>query len=1265
MPDFKPDLSIETEYDDLFAASDAKYGLPDGMTKLVGMIENRNKPANRVSPKGAAGVMQIMPANNEWLGITNTNDPKQNIMGAGFMLKHLMDKFEGDAAQALAYYNGGGRAQKALAEGRKMNSETTQYLEYAKPYLEVLAAGGNISKEGRKVIAAAEMQESGVSPSDVANLNIEQNANEFLTGLDAEAEANLLAEAQFQELSFMDAAKYGWRDTVTNIIAESIAREDDYDFRLGDAQFKQIEERFPQGLSEVQSQTLMNSYSQVDLDNRIKNVEQDIDFGKRLEAQTGWKTAAAYGGLFGGALLDPVALPAGTFGAGIRIIRGAGAVASVGRAALEGTAAMAMISPVLQNNSTGEVKAGVLLQHMGTGAIFGAGMGTAGRVVGWKGKQAWADEAERAMTDRMDGHPMYEPNDSVIADGAVVDFRGASRSHIGEDGAGIGIGETAIKEAADNWSEARTDGGSQAVADVRGWWYNNKTRQKLLGWLDSENVKLAISDNKIARFVGAQWGGDAGGVGKQQARSAGVMKEVIREELQWDTIPQLKEAYERFLTPAEKMDNMSGGATEAQARFSKEVQLERYRHRDYRAANNGKSDGYVSQANPAVREAATIIDNLVARSKELHVQHGTEHAAQLKDADHVGYIEQRPDWVKLSKVSKEERAAMYDMVHEHYRNEAMSKISKLKSEKGAWIDKQYEFFNRNPEAKGLDSFLKDPEAYFNSEMAKLEKRVLDSYKSRTDTWWRNAISNPTERYTNSEASLMTLTRQMADEFFTDKVVDESLVKSFTDSLTSKWADTTRREMQMTMSRDVGGKEVHLLDLFIHDVFNNVTKTINDTAGRVAMAKLGWKTEQNIADTLMAMRQTGASERDVIAAKFVSDVILNRAAGIADSAAIQTISNMTHQAMMGKLGFSVLADMPTAIANLGIGGMMDALGTMGAKVIDGSLFVRNGRPTQLGNDLGAYLKGMFGHDNELWLPQSVDSNGMAMEVGGALLRRSQAGARFTNTMSGANALTKIIGSGVTRASNKMMLKTVQGKGGISRERLADIGIHSDEMVRIQKQYNKYGDKDNFGLDKWDDPVAKDMLIGASHRFSQQSTMTRSYAGDLPKFTHDNLLGYLFSRFRAIGIKAQEKILVRNLTLADSNTVAMMIGGIAFATFLAYGRIHLDAATSKDGKKVLKDRLTPIGVADTVTRLSSILGGASEVTNLLNIMTGGGVVGGSDTPLTGAVGNITGAASAIGQAATGVGTWKQAADKSYKLVPGANTYQMMAIKKAIED
>lgn len=63
-----------------------------------------------VSPRGAVGLMQLMPATARDYGVTDAYDPRQNIDAGAQHLRRLLDRFGQDKALALAAYNAGAKA---------------------------------------------------------------------------------------------------------------------------------------------------------------------------------------------------------------------------------------------------------------------------------------------------------------------------------------------------------------------------------------------------------------------------------------------------------------------------------------------------------------------------------------------------------------------------------------------------------------------------------------------------------------------------------------------------------------------------------------------------------------------------------------------------------------------------------------------------------------------------------------------------------------------------------------------------------------------------------------------------------------------------------------------------------------------------------------------------------------------------------------------------------------------------------------------------
>jgi len=82
-----------------------KYGLPPELVRAVAAVESANRP-NAISPKGAIGLMQLMPSTAKALGA----DPKvieQNVDAGARYLRDLLIKYDQRMFHALAAYNAG------------------------------------------------------------------------------------------------------------------------------------------------------------------------------------------------------------------------------------------------------------------------------------------------------------------------------------------------------------------------------------------------------------------------------------------------------------------------------------------------------------------------------------------------------------------------------------------------------------------------------------------------------------------------------------------------------------------------------------------------------------------------------------------------------------------------------------------------------------------------------------------------------------------------------------------------------------------------------------------------------------------------------------------------------------------------------------------------------------------------------------------------------------------------------------------------------
>jgi soluble lytic murein transglycosylase-like protein len=102
---FNP-LDSRHAYDDIIAEAADKYRLDPHMIRAVMQAESAFN-AMAVSPVGAVGLMQLMPAVAAELGADDPMDPYQNIMAGSRHLRQLLNSHNGNVRLALASYNAG------------------------------------------------------------------------------------------------------------------------------------------------------------------------------------------------------------------------------------------------------------------------------------------------------------------------------------------------------------------------------------------------------------------------------------------------------------------------------------------------------------------------------------------------------------------------------------------------------------------------------------------------------------------------------------------------------------------------------------------------------------------------------------------------------------------------------------------------------------------------------------------------------------------------------------------------------------------------------------------------------------------------------------------------------------------------------------------------------------------------------------------------------------------------------------------------------
>lgn len=130
-----------------------RYGLPERLIHAVIRVESGGNP-RAVSPKGARGLMQLMPGTAALLGVRDSFNPAENIDGGVRHLRGLVDRL-GDLPLALAAYNAGERAVAQYA-GIPPYPETQGYVTRILKLLGGEAVVPEASEEAGETAAEAE-----------------------------------------------------------------------------------------------------------------------------------------------------------------------------------------------------------------------------------------------------------------------------------------------------------------------------------------------------------------------------------------------------------------------------------------------------------------------------------------------------------------------------------------------------------------------------------------------------------------------------------------------------------------------------------------------------------------------------------------------------------------------------------------------------------------------------------------------------------------------------------------------------------------------------------------------------------------------------------------------------------------------------------------------------------------------------------------------------------------------------------------------------
>ena len=128
-------FAFKEAFERVFEEVAQKYQLDPALLKAIAKVESNFNP-KAISPKGAMGIMQLIPSTARLVGVTDPFDPVENIHGGARYLRMLLDEFK-DLKLSLAAYNAGPEAVRQYG-GIPPFPETINYVKNVIEYYRAL-----------------------------------------------------------------------------------------------------------------------------------------------------------------------------------------------------------------------------------------------------------------------------------------------------------------------------------------------------------------------------------------------------------------------------------------------------------------------------------------------------------------------------------------------------------------------------------------------------------------------------------------------------------------------------------------------------------------------------------------------------------------------------------------------------------------------------------------------------------------------------------------------------------------------------------------------------------------------------------------------------------------------------------------------------------------------------------------------------------------------------------------------------------------------